>query len=43
MKTNLYGISDQDKIDGIGDLNTSDWDSSDEDGSSEAESGMDYE
>ena len=42
MKTNLYGISDQDKSD-IGDLNTSDWDSDDEDGSSEAESGMDYE
>ena len=43
MKTNLFGVSDQDKINGIEDIDSSDCDSSDEDESSEAESGMDYE
>ena len=43
MKTNLFGVSDQDNINGIADSDSSDWDSSDEDEMSEAESEMDYE
>ena len=43
MKTNLFGVKDQDEFKYIEDIDMNDWDSNDEYESSEAESEMDYE